>query len=159
VFEKPIVELRGAGFVQYGTTGMVMSIPFFAVWMGVTLYTASFIAEIVRGGILAVSKGQTEAAQAVGLTRGQYLRLVILPQAFRVILPPIGNQYLNLFKNTSLGMGVAFADIVAVGTTIMNQTGQSLPVVLVWMAFFVTGSLVISAVVNYYNRKMSLVER
>ncbi|MEA2010268.1 MAG: ABC transporter permease subunit [Actinomycetota bacterium] len=159
VFEKPIVELRGAGFVQYGTTGMVMSIPFFAVWMGVTLYTAAFIAEIVRGGILAVSKGQTEAAQAVGLTRGQYLRLIILPQAFRVILPPIGNQYLNLFKNTSLGMGVAFADIVAVGTTIMNQTGQSLPVVLVWMAFFVTGSLTISAIVNYYNRKMSLVER
>ncbi|MFV9672495.1 MAG: ABC transporter permease subunit [Acidimicrobiia bacterium] len=159
VFQKPIVEIRGAGFIQYGTTGMVMSIPFFAVWMGVTLYTAAFIAEIVRGGILAVSKGQTEAAQALGLTRSQYLRLVILPQAFRVILPPIGNQYLNLFKNTSLGLGVAFADIVAVGFTIMNQSGQSLPVVLVWMAFFVTGSLLISAVVNYYNRKMSLVER
>ena len=159
VFQKPIVELRGAGFPQYGDTGMVMTIPFFAVWMGVTLYTAAFIAEIVRGGILAVSKGQTEAAQAVGLTRSQYLRLIILPQAFRVILPPLGNQYLNLFKNTSLGMGVAYADIVQVGTTIMNQTGQSLPVVLVWMAFFVTGSLLISAVVNYYNRKMSLVER
>ena len=159
VFEKPVVEIRGAGFVQYGITGMVMTIPFFAVWMGVTLYTAAFIAEIVRGGILAVSKGQTEAAQAVGLTRGQYLRLIILPQAFRVILPPMGNQYLNLFKNTSLGMGVAYADIVHVGNTIMNQTGQSLPVVLVWMAFFVTGSLLISSVVNYYNRKMSLVER
>ena len=131
VFQKPVVELRGAGFVQYGTTGMVMSIPFFAVWMGVTLYTAAFIAEIVRGGILAVSKGQTEAAQALGLTRSQYLRLIILPQAFRVILPPLGNQYLNLFKNTSLGIGV----------------------------FFVTGSLTISAIVNYYNRKMSLVER
>ncbi len=158
-FQKPFVEIRGAGFVQFGDTGMVMSIPFFAVWMGVTLYTAAFIAEIVRGGILAVSKGQTEAAQAVGLTRAQYLRLIILPQAFRVILPPIGNQYLNLFKNTSLGIGVAFADIVAVGFTLMNQTGQSLPVVIVWMAFFVTGSLLISAVVNYYNRKMSLVER
>ncbi|MEN8235352.1 MAG: ABC transporter permease subunit [Actinomycetota bacterium] len=159
VFQKPIVEIRGAGFVQYGTTGMVMTVPFFAVWMGVTLYTAAFIAEIVRGGILAVSKGQTEAAQAVGLTRSQYLRLIILPQAFRIILPPIGNQYLNLFKNTSLGIGVAFADIVAVGFTIMNQTGQSLPVVLVWMGFFVTGSLLISAIVNYYNRKMRLVER
>jgi general L-amino acid transport system permease protein len=159
VFQKPVVEIRGAGFAQYGITGMVMSIPFFSVWMGVTLYTAAFIAEIVRGGILAVSKGQTEAAQAVGLTRSQYLRLIILPQAFRVILPPVGNQYLNLFKNTSLGIGVAFADIVAVGFTLLNQTGQSLPIVLVWMAFFVTGSLSISAAVNYYNRKMSLVER
>jgi general L-amino acid transport system permease protein len=159
LFQKPVVEVRGAGFVQYGTTGMVMSIPFFAVWTGVTLYTAAFIAEIVRGGILAVSKGQTEAAQAVGLTRAQYLRLIILPQAFRIILPPLGNQYLNLFKNTSLGIAVAFADIVQVGTTVMNQTGQSLPVVLVWMGFFVTGSLTISAIVNYYNRKMRLVER
>ncbi len=159
VFERPVVEVRGAGFVNYGTTGMVMSIPFFAIWTALTLYTATYIAEIVRGGILAVSKGQTEAAQALGLTRSQYLRLIILPQAFRIILPPLGNQYLNLFKNTSLGIGVAFADIVAVGTTIMNQSGQSLPVVLIWMAFFVTGSLIISAIVNYYNRKMKLVER
>jgi general L-amino acid transport system permease protein len=159
VFQRPQVVIRGAGFVNYGTTGMVMSIPFFAIWTGVTLYTATYIAEIVRGGILAVSKGQTEAAQAVGLTRSQYLRLIILPQAFRIILPPMGNQYLNLFKNTSLGIGVAFADIVAVGITIMNQSGQSLPMVLVWMAFFVTGSLIISAIVNYYNRKMMLVER
>jgi len=159
VFERPVIEVRGAGFVNFGTSGMIMSIPFFAIWMGVTLYTATYIAEIVRGGILAVSKGQTEAAQALGLTRAQYLRLIILPQAFRIILPPMGNQYLNLFKNTSLGIGVAFADIVAVGTTIMNQSGQSLPVVLIWMAFFVTGSLIISAIVNYYNRRMKLVER
>lgn len=159
VFQKPVVEVRGAGFIQFGNTGMVMTVPFFAVWTGVTLYTAAFIAEIVRGGILAVSKGQTEAAQAVGLTRSQYLRLIILPQAFRIILPPVGNQYLNLFKNTSLGIGVAYADIVAVGFTLLNQTGQSLPIVLVWMAFFVTGSLLISAIVNYYNRKMMLVER
>jgi general L-amino acid transport system permease protein len=127
--------------------------------MGVTVYTAAFIAEIVRGGILAVSKGQTEASKAVGLKRSQYLRLIILPQAFRIILPPLGNQYLNLAKNTSLGLAVAYADIVAVGTTIINQTGQSLPVVLVWMAFFLTLSLVISSIVNYYNRKMMLVER
>jgi general L-amino acid transport system permease protein len=159
IFERPVIEVRGAGFVNFGTSGMIMSIPFFAIWTGVTLYTATYIAEIVRGGILAVSKGQTEAAQALGLTRAQYLRLIILPQAFRIILPPMGNQYLNLFKNTSLGIGVAFADIVAVGTTIMNQSGQSLPVVLIWMAFFVTGSLIISAIVNYYNRRMKLVER
>ena len=122
-------------------------------------YTAAFIAEIVRGGILAVSRGQTEAAQAVGLKRSQYLRLIILPQAFRIILPPLGNQYLNLAKNTSLGIAVAFADIVAVGVTVINQTGQSLPVVMVWMAFFLLLSLTISAIVNYYNRKMMLVER
>jgi general L-amino acid transport system permease protein len=157
--QRPIVELRGAGIPQYGLSGMVMTVPFFAIWTGVTLYTAAFIAEIVRGGILAVAKGQTEAAQAVGLKRSQYLRLIILPQAFRVILPPMGNQYLNLAKNTSLGLAVAFADIVAVGTTVINQTGQSLPVVIVWMAFFTTVSLSISSIVNYYNRKMMLVER
>ncbi|MEN8239168.1 MAG: ABC transporter permease subunit [Actinomycetota bacterium] len=159
VFSKPEVVLKGAGIPQYGDTGMLVTVPFFAIWTGVTLYTAAFIAEIVRGGILAVAKGQTEAAQAVGLRRSQYLRLVILPQAFRIILPPLGNQYLNLAKNTSLGLAVAYADIVAVGFTIINQTGQSLPVVIVWMAFFVTLSLVISAIVNYYNRKMMLVVR
>ena len=160
VFEKAEVVLRGAAEIpQFGERGMVVTIPFFALWTGVTVYTASFIAEIVRGGILAVSKGQTEASMALGFKRSQYLRLIILPQAFRIILPPLGNQYLNLFKNTSLGIAVAFADIVAVGVTIINQTGQSLPVVLVWMGFFLTGSLVISSIVNYYNRRMQLVER
>jgi general L-amino acid transport system permease protein len=159
VFSKPAVELLGAGIPQYAKTGLVITVPFFAIWTGVTLYTAAFIAEIVRGGILAVAKGQTEASQALGLRRSQYLRLVILPQAFRIILPPMGNQYLNLAKNTSLGLAVAYADIVAVGFTVINQTGQSLPVVVVWMAFFVTLSLAISAIVNYYNRKMMLVER
>ncbi|MCZ6462575.1 MAG: ABC transporter permease subunit, partial [Actinobacteria bacterium] len=157
--QKAEVVVRGVGFVNYGLSGQVVSIPFFAVWFGVTLYTAAFIAEIVRGGILAVPKGQTEASQAVGFTRSQLLRLIILPQAFRIIMPPIGNQYLNLFKNTSLGIAVAFADIVAVGVVILNQTGQSLPVVLVWMAFFLTGSLLISAAVNYYNRRLMLAER
>jgi len=157
-FSRASVIQRG-NFVNYGETGAVMTVSFFAVFFGVTLYTAAFIAEIVRGGILAVSKGQTEAAQAVGFKRSQYLRLIILPQAFRIILPPLGNQYLNLFKNTSLGIAVAFPDIVQVGFTMINQTGQSLPVVIVWMAFFVTGSLVISAIVNYYNRRMRLVER
>lgn len=159
VFERPVIELRGVGIPQFGTSGMVMTVPFFALWTALTLYTAAFIAEIVRGGILAVPRGQTEAASSVGLKRSQYLRLVILPQAFRIILPPMGNQYLNLMKNTSLGIAVAYADIVLVGTTIMNQTGQSLPVIAVWMAFFITFSLSISAVVNYYNRKMQLVER
>lgn len=157
-FSKASVVPKGQ-FIQYGDTGAVMTIPFFAVWFAVTLYTAAFIAEIVRGGILAVSKGQTEAAQAVGFKRSQYLRLIILPQAFRIILPPLGNQYLNLFKNTSLGTAVAYAEIVAVGSTLMNKNGQTLPIVLVWMAFFLGGSLLISAIVNFYNRRLKLVER
>jgi len=143
VFSKPAVVLLGAGIPQYAKTGMVITVPFFAIWTGVTLYTAAFIAEIVRGGILAVPNGQSEVAKAVGFTRGQLLRLIVLPQAFRIILPPLGNQYLNLAKNTSLGLAVAYADIVAVGFTILNQSGQSLPVVVVWMAFFLTMSLTI----------------
>jgi general L-amino acid transport system permease protein len=157
-FSKASVQQTG-NFVQYGTTGAVLTVPFFAIWWGVTLYHASFIAEVVRGGILAVSKGQTEAAQAVGLKRSQLLRLVVLPQAFRIILPPMGNQYLGVFKNTTLGIAVAYSEIVSVGTTLYNKNGQTFPIVLVWMAFFLTGSLLISAVVNYYNRKMKLVER
>ncbi len=157
---RPVVEVRGTGgFIQYGTTGILATVAFASVWIAVTLYTAAFIAEIIRGGILAVAKGQTEASQALGLRRSQYLRLIVLPQAFRIILPPLGNQYLNLAKNTSLGTALAFGEIVAVGSTLMNQTGQSLPIVLVWMAFYLTLSLSLSGVVNYYNRRMALVER
>ena len=132
---------------------------FLAVWMGVTLYTAAFIGEIVRAGIMAVPRGQGEAASAVGLRRGQVLRLVVLPQAFRIILPPLGSQYLNLAKNTSLGIAVAYADIVQVGQTIFNQEGQSLAVFIFWMGFYSVVSLILSGIVNYYNRKMALVER
>ena len=159
-FAKPAVELRGTGgFAQLSSESLVITPGFFALWVGLTLYTASFIAEIVRGGILAVAKGQSEAGLAVGLTRAQLLRFVILPQAFRIVLPPIGNQYLNLFKNTSLGIAVAFPDIVQVGQTIYNQTGQTFPVVLLWMGFFLSGSLILSAIVNYFNRRLKLVER
>ena len=146
-------------FAQYTETGLTMRLAFFAVWIGVVLYTTSFIAEIVRGGILAVPKGQSEAGLAVGLKRAQLLRLVILPQAFRIILPPLGNQYLNLAKNTSLGVAVAYPEVVAVGQTIFNQTGASVQVIILWMGFYLTVSLIISAVVNYFNRKLQLVER
>ncbi|MDH3540659.1 MAG: ABC transporter permease subunit [Acidimicrobiia bacterium] len=141
------------------TSGIVITRGFFAVWIAVTLYTASFIAEIVRAGILAVSKGQNEAASSLGLSRSQALRFIVLPQAFRIIFPPLGNQYLNLFKNTSLGLAVAFPDIVAVGQTITNQTGQTVPVILIWMGFFLGGSLILSSIVNFYNRRLALVER
>jgi general L-amino acid transport system permease protein len=155
---RPDIVQTGA-FPQYSPAGWNMTPAFFAVFVGVTAYTAAFIAEIVRGGILAVPKGQSEAAGAVGLKRGQALRFVVLPQAFRIILPPLGNQYLNLAKNTSLGIAVGYADLVQVGQTIYNQTGNTLQVILIWMLFYLTVSLSISFVVNTVNRSLALVER
>ncbi|GBD85477.1 putative glutamine ABC transporter permease protein GlnM [bacterium BMS3Abin02] len=157
-FGRPGVVIPGK-FPQLAPTGMTMTQFFFAVWIAITLYTASFIAEIVRGGILAVPKGQTEAGLAVGLRRGQLLRMIVLPQAFRVILPPMGNQYLNLAKNTSLGIAVGYAEVVAVGQTLFNQTGATVQVILLWMAFYLLVSLTLSAMVNWYNRRVQLVER
>ncbi|MDX1447845.1 MAG: ABC transporter permease subunit [Acidimicrobiia bacterium] len=157
-FARPDVVVPGR-FPQIGTSGMTMTPAFFGVWIGVTLYTAAFIAEIVRGGVLAVPKGQTEAGLALGLRRGQLLRMIILPQAFRIILPPIGNQDLNLAKNTSLGIAVAYPEIVAVGQTLANQTGQAMQVFLIWIVFYLSVSLVLSTIVNYYNRRLRLVER
>jgi general L-amino acid transport system permease protein len=155
---RPTLVQPGS-FVNYGETGMSMSKLFFPVFIGVTIYTAAFIAEVVRGGILAISKGQSEAGLALGLTRFQLLRFIVLPQAFRIILPPMGNQYLNLAKNTSLGIAVGYPEIVAVGQTIYNQTGATIPVVLLWMLFYVSVSLFISAIVNWYNRRVRIVER
>ncbi len=158
-FSRPEVVVP-TRFPQYSLElGRAFTPSFVAVWIGVTIYTTAFIAEIVRAGIMAVPKGQNEAAAAVGLSRGSVLRLVVLPQAFRIILPPLGSQYLNLAKNTSLGIAVAYADIVQVGQTIFNQTGQSLAVFIIWMGFFSVVSLALSGIVNYYNRQMQLVER
>ncbi len=157
-FRRPEI-VRPANFASIGPQGMTMTPAFFGLWVGVTLFTAANIGEIVRGGVLAVPKGQTEAGLAMGLRRSQLLRLVVLPQALRIILPPIGNQYLNLAKNTSLGIAVAFPEVVAVMTTLANQSGQYLPVLLIWMGFYLTVSLTLSSIVNYYNRKLKLVER
>ncbi|MDH3731833.1 MAG: ABC transporter permease subunit, partial [Acidimicrobiia bacterium] len=155
---KPDIVQTG-NFPNYGNAGMTMTNLFFPVFIGVTIYTGAFIAEIVRAGILAVSKGQSEAGLAVGLKRGQLLRLVVLPQAFRIMLPPMGNQYLNVAKNTSLGIAVGYPELVAVGQTIYNQTGATVPVVLLWMIFYLSVSLFLSFIVNWYNRKLQLVER
>jgi len=164
---KPL-ELTRPKVEQIGTTkfkryadgfGKSLSVGYFAIWLGVVLYTAIFISEVVRAGIMAVSKGQSEAGLSLGLGRGALLRLIVLPQAIRVMLPPMGNQYLNLAKNTSLGIAVAYPEIVAVGQTLYNQEGQTLPVFLIWMAFYSTVSLTISTIINYYNRKMKIVER
>lgn len=149
----------GDRFPQYADTGLTFTVAFTAVLVGLVVYTGAFIAEIVRAGILAVPKGQTEAAQAVGLSRSQNLRLVVLPQAFRVILPPLGNQFLNLTKNSSLAIAVGYADIVQVGQTVFNQTGKTVQVILIWMGFYLTLSLLISAVVNNVNNRLKLVER
>ena len=146
-------------FPNYGPSGLNFSIGFAAVFFGVVFYTSAFIAEIVRGGILAVPKGQTEAAAALGLRRSTALRRVIIPQAARVMLPPLGNQYLNLTKNTSLAIAVGYSDIVQVGQTVYNQTGKTLPVVSIWMFFYLSCSLSISVIVNFFNVRMRIVER
>lgn len=139
--------------------GVQVKPEFLALYLALSFYTASFIAEIVRGGILAVSKGQTEAAHALGLRHGPTLRLVVVPQALRVIIPPLTSQYLNLTKNSSLAIAIGFPDLVAIGGTILNQTGQAIEVVLIWMAVYLGLSLLTSAFMNWFNAKMALVER
>ncbi|MEM9468132.1 MAG: ABC transporter permease subunit [Actinomycetota bacterium] len=155
---RPDFEQRG-NFVNPGPGGLNFSQGFAAVFFAIVLYTAAFIAEIVRAGILAVPKGQTEAAQAIGLRRSTMLRRVILPQAFRVSLPPLGNQYLNLTKNTSLAVAVGATDLVQVGQTVYNQTGRSLEVFAIWMGFYLACSLTISVIVNFFNVRLAIVER
>lgn len=131
-----------------------------ALLVALTIYTASFIAEIVRSGINAVNHGQTEAAMSLGLSRTKTLKLVIIPQALRIIIPPLTSQYLNLTKNSSLAMAIGYPDLVSVfaGTT-LNQTGQAIEIILMTMLVYLTLSLVTSALMNVYNRKVALVER
>jgi len=132
---------------------------FVTMFMALGIYTASFVAEIVRSGIMAVSHGQTEAASALGLRRGLTLRLVVLPQALRVIIPPLASEYLNITKNSSLALAVGFADLVAVGNNVLNPTGQSIEVVAIWMAFYLGLSIVISVAMNWFNARIALTER
>jgi len=146
-------------FVNYGPTGLTMTVFYASLFFGLVFYTSSFIAEIVRGGIQAVPAGQSEAAAALGLNRRQALRKVVLPQAFRVIMPPLGNQYLNITKNTSLGIAVGFSEIVQVGQTVYNKNSQTLAVFSIYMIFFLACSLTISFVVNTINRRLAIVER
>ena len=131
-----------------------------ALLVGLLIYTASFIAEIVRAGILGVSKGQKEAARALGLTNGQMLRLVVIPQASRIIIPPLTSQFLNLTKNSSLAVAIGYPDFVSVFTgTVLNQTGQAVEMILLTMLVFLTISLLTSAFMNWFNTRMALVER
>ena len=147
-----IPELRGFNF----DGGLSVSPEFTALLVGLVFYTGTYIAEIVRGGILAVSHGQTEAGLALGLRRGQVMRLIILPQALRVIIPPLTSQYLNLTKNSSLAVAIGYPDLVSTANTAINQTGQAVEGVAIIMAVYLTVSLSISAFMNWYNRAISL---
>jgi general L-amino acid transport system permease protein len=149
-------ELKGFNF-----RGGISIIPELgALLLALSIYTASFIAEIVRSGINAVNHGQTEAAMSLGLPRSRTLKLVVLPQALRIIIPPLTSQYLNLTKNSSLAMAIGYPDLVSVfaGTT-LNQTGQAIEIIAMTMGVYLTLSLLTSALMNVYNRKVALVER
>ena len=150
-----VPELTGFNFQG----GLNLSPEFGALLLGLVLYTAAFVAEIVRAGIQAISKGQTEAAMAIGLKRGQILNLVILPQALRVIIPPLTSQMLNLTKNSSLAVAIGFPDFVSVASTTINQTGQAIEGISLIMVVYLCFSLLTSFFMNWYNKKMALAER
>ncbi|WP_341368381.1 ABC transporter permease subunit [Yoonia sp. BS5-3] len=140
--------------------GLQIGAPLIALWFALSIYTGAFIAENVRAGIQAVSKGQTEAAGALGLRPGRIMSLVVLPQALRVIIPPLISQYLNITKNSSLAIAVGYADVTAtLGGITLNQTGRAIECVLLLMLFYLTISLTISAVMNVYNNSVKLKER
>jgi general L-amino acid transport system permease protein len=139
--------------------GMTLSPEFVALFLGLVIYTAAFVAEIVRAGIQSVSKGQTEAALSLGLKPSLVLRLVILPQSLRVIIPPLTSQMLNLTKNSSLAVAIGYPDFVSVANTTINQTGQSIEGVALIMIVYLFFSLSTSAFMNWYNKKTALVER
>ena len=154
VWEAPVFK----GFNFRG--GFVIRPEFIALWLALSLYTAAFIGEIVRSGIEAISKGQTEAAHSLGISPGRTLKLVIIPQALRVIVPPLTSQYLNLTKNSSLAIAIGYMDIVAtIGGISLNQTGREMECMLIVMLIYLVISLLISSFMNWYNDRIKLVER
>ena len=141
-------------------SGMVLVPEMMAVWLALTLYTAAFIAEIVRAGILAINKGQTEASYSIGLKPGLTLRLVIIPQALRVIIPPLTSQYLNLTKNSSLAVAIAYPELVSVfAGTALNQVGKEIEMIFMMMMVYLTFSLATAAFMNWFNARVKLIER
>jgi len=150
-----VPALRGFNFVG----GLTLSPEMAALLAGLVIYTSAFIAEVVRSGIQAVARGQWEAAGSLGLRRNWILRLVVMPQALRVIIPPMTSQYLNLTKNSSLAVAIGYPDIVSVVNTTLNQTGQAIEGILIIMMAYLTVSLSISAFMNWYNKRIALVER
>ena len=154
-FQVELPALKGFNFQG----GMTLSPEYFALLIGLVTYTASYIAEIVRSGIQAIPLGQWEAAGALGLRPGHVLRQIVLPQAMRVIIPPMTSQYLNLTKNSSLAVAIGFQDIVSIANTTLNQTGQAIEGIAVIMGVYLTISLSISLFMNWYNARIALVER
>jgi len=150
-----VPELTGFNF----RGGAMLTPEFAALLIGLTLYTAAFVAEIVRGGIQSVGGGQWEAARALGLPPGRIMRLVILPQALRVIIPPLTSQFLNLTKNSSLAVAIGYPDLVHVSNTTMNQTGQAVEAVVIFMSIYLVLSLATSAFMNWYNARVAILER
>jgi general L-amino acid transport system permease protein len=148
-------ELRGFNFVG----GLTLAPEYFALLVAIVTYTSAFIAEIVRSGIQAVPRGQWDAAMALGLRRSFVLRHIVMPQALRVIIPPMTSQYLNLAKNSSLAVAVGYQDIVSIANTTLNQTGQAIEAIALIMLVFLTISISISLFMNWYNARIALVER
>ncbi|MFO1121194.1 MAG: amino acid ABC transporter permease [Hyphomicrobiales bacterium] len=165
----PLLGLALAGFpltwevpsrTVFSFSGGLAIIPeMMALYLALSIYTATYIAEAVRAGVQAVSHGQTEAAGALGLRRGMTLRLVVIPQALRVIIPPLASTYLSLTKNSSLAVGIGYPDLVAVGGTVLNQTGKAIEIVSIWMVVYLSLSLITSFFMNWFNSRMKLVER
>ncbi|MBA5776430.1 amino acid ABC transporter permease [Stappia sp. F7233] len=160
-FEWPVFVDTGPVFGRGFQLGVGLNIipELVALTLALSIYTASFIAEIVRAGIQAISHGQTEASHALGLRHGPTLRLVIIPQALRVIIPPLTSQYLNLTKNSSLAVAIGYPDLVATGGTVLNQTGQAIEIIGIWMLVYLSLSLTTSGLMNWYNQRVALIER
>ncbi len=150
-----VPELSGLNF----RGGLRLTPEFAALLFGLVMYTGAFIAEIVRAGIQAVSRGQVEAARSLGLTTGQTLRLVVFPQALRIMVPPVTSQYLNLAKNSSLAIAIGFPDLFSVAGTVFNQTGAAIEIITIMMLSYLSISLFTSILMNIYNRRIQLVER
>lgn len=144
-------ELQGFNYVG----GINLTPEFFGLLVGLVIYTSAYIAEVVRGGIQAVVRGQREAARSVGLKEGQVLRLVVIPQAIPIIVPPLTSQYLNLAKNSSLGIAIGFLEVLAVGRTMIEQTGQTIPIFTMIMVTYLIMSLTTSVFMNWYNRRIT----
>ena len=154
--------LEGAGLAESGLRiegGMTVQIPYFSLTVALTLYTASHVAEVVRGAILAIHKGQSEAANAIALTTFQRYRYIILPQAFRIMIPPLANQYLNITKNSSLAVAVGYIEIAAIFSRVSNNAAPATSVILILMLLYLSFSLSISLVANFFNRRLSLETR
>jgi general L-amino acid transport system permease protein len=157
LWDVPVWRMvEGVGEV---TGGASVTPEFLALTWGLSLYTSAFVAELVRAGILSVPRGQTEAAKSIGLSAWQMQRLVVLPQAMRVVIPPLTNQYLNLIKNSSLAVAIGYPDLVNISNTALNQTGRAVECIAIVMAVYLSLSLLTAALMNAYNRRMALKAR